>query len=277
MLIGGNQKCKEFFEKFDLDKDNIHHKYKTIAAKFYRDNLDNILKGNDLNQEPSYDQGREFFQFQSKMDSGGLMAFGSDDLVQDERKVDSGFKENWEKGKKTVSMWGMNIGKGFNSLVEKTKKRFEKKKEDENPEQQEIQEQQENQGEAQPEEKSATREKFDKGFDNFKKGMGTLGSKISLGWSMFSAKTKELAQDSKRFIQETKEKYSSNPTNVENKNKYESGENPQGPNRGMMDDDVYERKKPEYHNDLVHPPAPARTPPKDFQKKENQEEEVNYI
>jgi hypothetical protein len=251
MMIGGNQKFKEFLQTFDLCNDNIHHKYKTNAAKFYRENLDNITKGRDVEQPPDFDKGRELFHFQSKMDSGGLMAFGSDDLVQDERQVESGFKQNWEKGKKKMSTWGMSIGRGFNSLVEKTKKKFESKN---------TENEQETPVPPEPQEKSATREKFDKGIDSFKKGMGTLGNKISLGWSMFSSKTKELAQDSKRFIQETKEKYSSNKN--ENENKYESGEKPQGPDRGMMDEDVYERKAPEYE---------------DKTKKKEEEEEVNYI
>ena len=257
-MIGGNQKFKEFLDTFDLNKDNIHHKYKTHAAKFYRENLDNILNGKDLEQPPDFDKGRELFHFQSKMDTGGLMAFGSDDLVQNERQVESGFKQNWEKGKQKMSNWGISIGKGFNSLVEKTKKRFESKEtpnEQENPV-----------PPPEPQEKSAAREKFDKGMDSFKKGMGTIGNKISLGWSMFSSKTKELAQDSKRFIQETKEKYTSNKQ--DNTNQYESGEKPQGPDRGMMDEeeDVYERKKPEYENN---------NQPKKTQKEE--EEEVNYI
>ena len=177
MLIGGNLKFKEFLESFDLQSENINSKYKTKAVKFYRENLDNIQYGRDREQQPNYEQGRELFEFQSKMGGGGIMAFGSDDLVQDERQVDSKLKQNWEKGKQTVSSWGMNIGRGFSSLVAKTKQKFESRKAEETTEEQEEQ---------QP---SKVKKTFSKGVTSLKSGMGTLGSKLSLGWSMFSSKT----------------------------------------------------------------------------------------
>ena len=158
-MMGGNLKFKEFLESFDLIKDNINFKYKTNAAKFYRDNLDNIMNGRDLEMEPSYEKGRELFEFESNIGSGGLMAFGSDDLIQDERKVDSAFKQNWEKGKKKVTTWGLTIGKGFNSIITKTKQKFESKKKEEEPKKENDDNEEENK-EEKP--KSKARQHLDK-------------------------------------------------------------------------------------------------------------------
>lgn len=254
MLIGGNLKFKEFLESFDLQSENINSKYKTKAVKFYRENLDNIQYGRDREQQPNYEQGRELFEFQSKMGGGGIMAFGSDDLVQDERQVDSKFKQNWEKGKQTVSSWGMNIGRGFSSLVAKTKQKFESRKAEETTEEQEEQ---------QP---SKVKKTFSKGVTSLKSGMGTLGSKLSLGWSMFSSKTKEIAQDSKRFIESAKDKYMSSSSGG---NQYSSGEQKNNePERGMMEEeDSYRRTRPEYEVEHQHK---KKAPQKE-------EEEVNYI
>ena len=264
MVLGGNLKFKDFLNKYDLNQENIHSKYKTNAAKSYRESLDNVLNGKDLEQAPEYDKGRELFEFKSKMDQGGLMGFGSDDLVQSERKVDSGFKDNWEKGKQKMSLWGSNIGKGFNTFISRTKQKFESTKEEK-----------EEGKEGTPAEKSKAREKLDQGLTNFKKGMGTLGSKLSLGWSVFSNKTKKLAQDSQRFISEKTEQYRSSTS--ANPNKYQSGNNPGKPSQEENGEsgNVYERTEPEYLDAFTPKERGRETNTKEGGKKE--EEEVNYI
>ena len=276
MMLGGNLKFKDFLKKYDLNKDNIHTKYKTNAAKSYRENLDNVLNGKDLEQPPEYQNGKELFKFESKMDSGGLTGFGSDDLVQKERKVDSGFKENWEKGKKTISLWGSNIGKGFNTFISKTKQKFESQKDkNQNNEQNNDSNNQQNLSKEEIAEKSKTREKFDKGLTNLKKGMGTLGSKISLGWSVFSNKTKKFAQDSQRFISEKTDQYknSNNPDN------YQSGTNPGKPIQAEDNSqNVYQRTQPEYLADFTPKERDEQQGiQKQVSKKKVEEEEVNYI
>ena len=59
---GGNQKLFEFFEKFDLNKEEIPLKYNSNAAVWYRKKLAAIAFGQPnsfTESEPSKEEGRK--------------------------------------------------------------------------------------------------------------------------------------------------------------------------------------------------------------------------
>ena len=105
-------------QRYSLDNINIHMKYKTRAARFYRENLDNIMEGKDLCHPPDISDGQEIEETKSVY-GGGITSYGSDDIFQKERKSPSGFKQKFAKGKKKVEAWGMNIGTGIGKLFKK--------------------------------------------------------------------------------------------------------------------------------------------------------------
>jgi hypothetical protein len=60
MFFGGNQKLKDFLNKFDLGSEPIKVKYTSQAAIFYRKKLLALCNGDEAQeQEPSYEDGRK--------------------------------------------------------------------------------------------------------------------------------------------------------------------------------------------------------------------------
>ena len=120
MAQGGNIKFRYFLQKYKLSDMNIHYKYKTRAARYYRDNLDRILSGEDIEEPPSFKEGNIVEKTTSPFASSGMTGFGSDDLIKPERKEESTFKDKWDESKKKVSGWGMSIGKSVGGWFKKS-------------------------------------------------------------------------------------------------------------------------------------------------------------
>lgn len=112
-------KFKYFLQKYKLSSINIHQKYKTRAARYYRDNLDRILSGEDMEEAPSFKEGNKVEVIQSAFTRSGLTGFGSDDLIKPERKEESSLKDKWDQGKKKMTMWGNSIGKSVGGWFKK--------------------------------------------------------------------------------------------------------------------------------------------------------------
>lgn len=59
MKHGGNQPLCEFFDKYNLNEEEIKTKYTTVAAQYYRKKLLALANGQSLMEsEPQYEEGR---------------------------------------------------------------------------------------------------------------------------------------------------------------------------------------------------------------------------
>ena len=268
MTLGGNMKFKYFLEKYNLKNYNINDKYKTKAVKFYRDNLDKIASGEDLEEPPSIEDGKEILEFKSSFNNDSMSGFGSDDLFRKERKEETTFKDKMISSKRKIEEWGMNMGTKFSQFMDNMSK--DKKKNQNNINNSETGNQIPKEDNDYRIEEENKKTKSDNNVDSFKKGVGVLGSKLSWGWNKFSNKTKELATNSKKYIESQFNSTTSESNNqVSNRNLgnsriQQAPRNDYATNNSIEenkeDNNIYERKGPEFK------------PPK-----KDEPEEVNYI
>ena len=59
MALGGNKNLQEFFQKYDLNDEEVPVKYNSTAAEYYRVKLRSMSEGIPFDEEPpSYNDGR---------------------------------------------------------------------------------------------------------------------------------------------------------------------------------------------------------------------------
>ena len=221
-------------QKYEIQNLNIHDKYYTNAAKYYRENLDKIQKGVDLDEPPGLNQGRQVNKPTRKIMKVAA-GYGSDDFLVSvkKQKKETDFKARWEKSKLKMEEWGDDVSKTFKKWFKKKPKKKKKKniknqeendsdkikeKKEESEDEIKIGEEPENEDEKKDKDSlkdSKMKEKFEKGFSDFKVGMRKFGDKLSLGWKKFSKKTKAFARKSKKYFEEEFNKDKSSNTNNE--------------------------------------------------------------
>lgn len=225
-------KFRYFLQKYEIQNMNIHKKYYTKAAEFYRENLSRTILGEDLQPPPDIEEGRICREPKLRV-MKYPMGFGSDDLEgPPQPKKEEDFAQKWEKKKKQMEEWGENFSKGFKSLFKK-KRRKKKEKEEEKVEIRETADEREKEApipeklqleqepkpeekelQLQPKPKSSFSKNFDEKMSIFKSDMKNFGQKLSQGWDKFSKKTKKLAVKSKKYFER---EFSSNPAPQENR------------------------------------------------------------
>lgn len=128
MQLGGNARFREFLKKYKLGTMSIHKKYRTSAAKYYREYLDALENGEVPGQAPELGEGAKVENGSSQHLRVEIQGFGSDDLAPKTKKRSrSRFKEGWEKGKRKMEKWGKNISKKFGKIFRRSKSKKKKK------------------------------------------------------------------------------------------------------------------------------------------------------
>ena len=133
MSKGGNKKFREFLLKYNMIDMNIKKKYLTKAAKYYREYLDSLCKGESPAKAPSNSEGKEPVESRSNNFEIKISGFGSDDMYPHEqskkrKRSKSKFKESWQKGKKKMEQWGSNISKKFGKIFRRSKSKKKSRK-----------------------------------------------------------------------------------------------------------------------------------------------------
>ena len=60
MEMGGNQKLREFFQRYDLNEESQNTRYNTVACNFYKKWLLATVKGDTFTEAaPLYEEGRQ--------------------------------------------------------------------------------------------------------------------------------------------------------------------------------------------------------------------------
>ena len=119
--LGGNQKLRDYFEKYDINGFEIGRKYRSRAAETYRQNLDRAMAGEGELPPLSFEEGRGEMGFTRKGE-GGIVAFGSDDLEGEKDKDKGGVLEAGLNGaKEKVGKFKNYIGEGITGFVARQK------------------------------------------------------------------------------------------------------------------------------------------------------------
>ena len=121
-------KFRYFLQKYEIQNMNIHKKYYTRAARYYRDNLCKTARGEDLQPPPGIEDGR-VYQAPHLRVMKVPMGFGSDDMQGPPQPTrEEEFREKWERKKRQMEEWGQNFSRGFKGLFKRKSKQKKKKK-----------------------------------------------------------------------------------------------------------------------------------------------------
>ena len=209
MEKGGNSNFREFLRIYNLEDLNIHSKYRTGAAKFYRQSLDAKQKGEQPRKRPSEEEGRKVEIPSSTHLMVGTAGFGSDDLRPKKKRSRSRFKEGWEKGKKKVEKWGSKISEKFGKIFKRSRSR--KKKDKKGQVSGDVSASNDSYFEIKSIKKSKKADKqnrFDEGLISFKKKQRVAPAKPFPGWKKYSEKggskvRKDYRQQARAFKSQT--------------------------------------------------------------------------
>ena len=192
MQLGGNAKFRDFLDKYQIKNMNIHKKYKTKAAKHYREYLDSLCNGSSPGKPPKIDDGKEPFEIRNNNFKIQITGFGSDDMYppKPRKRSKSKFKESWQKGKKKMEEWGTNISKRFGKMFRRSKsKRKKKQRKSSNEPNDDISESNDSYFEIDAMKrgrKAKNQKRFDDKLISFKKNDNKVIGKPFPGWKKYS-------------------------------------------------------------------------------------------
>lgn len=123
MRLGGNARFGALLERYGLRRAELQKKYRSAAARYYRESLDALEKGASPAEAPSREAGVRVEGPASK--PVAVEGFGSDDLLapgkKPKKRSRSRFKEGWEKSKRKVESWGKGLSKKFGKIFRRSK------------------------------------------------------------------------------------------------------------------------------------------------------------